>query len=81
MPGEERLKMIFQVAMMERTLFSIPLPANGSIYYNHDLDPGIKTIDLPGGGENGRFCIGPDAHYTWWYKERVSLPIEREPCE
>lgn len=81
MSEEERLKMILQVVEMETKLFSIQLPASGSIYYKHDLAAGTESINLPVPGGAGSFCIGPDAHYTWWHNERSSLPVERKPCE
>jgi aminoglycoside phosphotransferase (APT) family kinase protein len=47
MTEEERLKITFQIARIEGRLFSIPLPASGSIYYSHDLEPSIQRLGLP----------------------------------
>ncbi|KAL9023192.1 MAG: hypothetical protein Q9196_007349, partial [Gyalolechia fulgens] len=76
---QDRIKLVSHVVEMESLLFSIKLPANGSIYYRRDLDSETETIHLPAPDGSSDFCIGPDAHYQWWYQERASLPIERGP--
>lgn len=81
MYDRERLSTINQVVKIEAILFSLKLPANGSIYYKKDLGPQVGSIGLPYHGGNGDFCIGPDVHYKWWYKERSHLPINRQPCK
>ncbi|KAL1978987.1 hypothetical protein VTN96DRAFT_7615 [Rasamsonia emersonii] len=79
MSEKERLKMIVQVVKLEALLFSVQLPASGSIYYKHDLADETRNIDIKVDGPFGKFCIGPDAHYRWWHKERASLSVERGP--
>ncbi|KAI9848391.1 MAG: Phosphotransferase enzyme [Sclerophora amabilis] len=79
MSSKERLKIISKIVEMESLLFSITLPASGSIYYKRDLDPRVENMNIPEMGEGGQFCIGPDAHYRWWYKERALLRIDRGP--
>ncbi|GIJ83906.1 phosphotransferase enzyme [Aspergillus pseudoviridinutans] len=79
MTERQRLKMIFEIVKIEALLFSIQLPGFESIYYEHDLPPCMRRIGVPQAGGNGRFCVGPDAHYMWWQKGRSSLSIERGP--
>ncbi|KAL9003734.1 MAG: hypothetical protein Q9188_003421 [Gyalolechia gomerana] len=79
MTPKDRIKLISQVVKMESLLFSIKLPANGSIYYKRDLNPQTESIDIPVPDGSNSFCIGPDARYRWWYRERANLPIERGP--
>jgi hypothetical protein len=81
MPEEERLRMIVEVVKIEALLFSIKIPAYGSIYYKHDLAAGTRNIDIEVAGATGKFCIGPDAHYKWWHEERSFLSVGRGPCE
>jgi Phosphotransferase enzyme family len=81
MTEEQRLKIVFQIAQIEGRLFSIPLPASGSIYYSHDLDPSIQRLGLPDSEESSRFCIGPATSLRLWYRERSLLSVNRGPCE
>lgn len=77
---EQRLKLIVNVVKMEALMFSRSLPGSGSIYYKQDLIAEIDTIDIPTEETQKGFCIGPDAHYQWWHKERSHSPIGRRPC-
>lgn len=81
MTPKDTRKLVSQVVKMESLLFSIKLPANGSIYYKRDLNPQTESIDIPVPDGSNSFCIGPDARYRWWYRERANLPIERGPCK
>ena len=81
MTEEERLKITFQIARIEGRLFSIPLPASGSIYYSHDLEPSIQKHGLPGCEESSRFCVGPATNLKLWHRERSALSVHRGPCE
>lgn len=75
---QERKSITLDVARLEASLFSISLPASGSIYYKKDLldaDPYIDIADHDG------FCVGPDTALSWWYDRRDSLTIDRGPCE
>lgn len=76
---QERMKIVSQIVQMETLLFSIKLPAYGSIYHKQDLDSKTQSIDIAAKGDIGEFCIGPHAHYRWWYQERANLPIDRGP--
>lgn len=81
MTEAQRLKAVFQIVKLESLLFSIDVPASGSIYYEHDLPHGVNYKEIPLAGGAGKFCIGPDAHYKWWHNKRSSLPIKRGPCK
>ena len=81
MTEEERLKIIFQIAEIEGKLFSIRLPASGSIYYVEDLDSSTERVELPGPNGTGPFCIGPATDLNLWYQERSILNIDRGPCK
>ncbi|KAL8897818.1 MAG: hypothetical protein Q9207_007008 [Kuettlingeria erythrocarpa] len=79
MTPQQTLKIVEQIVEMESLLFSIHLPANGSIYYKRDLPAELETVEIPGTGEFGGFCIGPEVRCRWWYKEREKLPLDRTP--
>ncbi|KAF1997562.1 hypothetical protein P154DRAFT_547352 [Amniculicola lignicola CBS 123094] len=74
---QERFKVLLQIVKLEAKLFTIELPASGSIYYTRDLSPGTPKIDIP--GSDGELCIGPYAALRWWFGERGDLDIDRGP--
>jgi hypothetical protein len=90
---KERMKVVVQVARAESVLFSISLPACGSIYYRHDLGDGTEAVNIvagesadesadeSAGGSAGQLCIGPDVAQKWWYDKRDRLLVPRGPCE
>lgn len=81
MSEEQRVKMIFDIVKREARIFSIPLPASGSIYYAQDLGPPVEKVDLvdPLGLE--QFCIGPSTALSLWYGKRSQLEVARGPCK
>jgi hypothetical protein len=70
-------------------LFSIRLPACGSVYYKHDLESDTEAVNIvagegtseSAGGITGRLCIGPDVAQKWWYDKRGQLSVHRGPFE
>lgn len=76
----QRTNLVFQIAELESKLFSIDLPAYGSIYYSSDLNPASSTIDLPDPQEKKAFCIGPSVAQTLWFGKRSQIVINRGPC-
>ncbi|KAH7346883.1 phosphotransferase enzyme family protein [Rhexocercosporidium sp. MPI-PUGE-AT-0058] len=84
---KERMKVVVQVARVEPVLFSIALPACGSVYYKRDLGIGTETVDIAvgkgagedAGGSAGQLCIGPDVAQKWWYDKRSQLSVPRGP--
>lgn len=77
LPDLERAKLIGRLSKIEQTLFSIPLPASGSIFYKTDLDPSVPAEDIPG----TEFCVGPSVEQRWWYGGRDEIPGPRGPCK
>lgn len=75
---KERKSITSEVARLEEILFSISLPAYGSVYYKRDLAATDQSIDIP--AHHG-LCIGPDVALGWWYDRRDTLSIDRGPCE
>lgn len=84
---KERLKVVVEIAKIEGILFSIPVPASGSVYYKADLPSETIGIDIARGRNDqvdagfGDLCIGPDASQHWWYAERGDLDVPRGPCQ
>ncbi|KAF2258095.1 hypothetical protein CC78DRAFT_587545 [Lojkania enalia] len=74
---QERLKVLLQIVKLEIKLFTIGLPASGSMYYARDLSPSTPKINIP--GSDGELCIGPYAALRWWFGERGDLDIDRGP--
>ncbi len=78
-----------QVARVEAVLFSISLPAYGSIYFKSDLKNGAEAVSIEAGDAKGKddnrtsgqMCIGPDVAQKWWFEKRSSLNIPRGPCK
>ncbi|KAF2813723.1 uncharacterized protein BDZ99DRAFT_409728 [Mytilinidion resinicola] len=77
---KQRAQIIKQVVHLEKRLFSLQLPASGSIYFPDDLTPDerSKAAMLPVQGEK-KFCVGPTAHYSWWHGQRSSMAFNRGP--
>lgn len=83
------MKVVVQVAKVESVLFSISLPACGSVYYKRDLEIGTETVDIAvgkgagedAGGSAGQLCIGPDVAQKWWYDKRSRLLVPLGPCQ
>ena len=82
MSEKERLKMVFEIVKLEAILFSIDLPASGSIYYMDDLHDGLERIEVPRyQNSDGIFCVGPDTSLKMWFGKRSLLPVHRGPCK
>ena len=75
---QEKKKVTLDVAKLEASLFTISLPASGSVYYKKDLLATDRSIDIQG---HDGLCIGPDVALSWWYDRRDSLFIDRGPCK
>ena len=73
----QRLQVLHDIVQLEATLFSIQLPAGGSIYYAQDLDSDIPRISIPEG--DGQFCVGPYTGLRWWFDKRENLKLDRGP--
>lgn len=73
----DRAKLIGRLSQIENLLFSIPLPASGSIFYKKDLEESTPSLEIPG----TEFCIGPSIEQRWWHNRRGQLDIHRGPCK
>lgn len=73
---EERMDVVEKLVDIEKTLFAIRFPANGTLYFIDSLDANVTTVDLPldasHAGAN-KFCIGPSTELLWWYQKRDEL--------
>lgn len=78
---QEIIKLLFQVVKIEATLFSIDLPAYGSIYYLQDLPDSKSGVPIPGADPSKQLCLGPDTALKFWFEERSLLSINRGPCK
>ena len=78
---EHRIKVLSGNAKLEADLFSLDLPANGSVYFEQDLPSGMGRVACQGGSVGKRLCIGPDASLKFWFELRSALDIERGPCD
>lgn len=84
MSVKERLSVMQKIVDLERKLFAIEFPANGSIYFDSSLEEGIDRVEiatLPNVKDAPRFCIGPSTEYLWWYQNRSELGIHGGPCK
>jgi hypothetical protein len=82
--GEKaRMTVVRRLVELEARLFSLKLPASGSIYYSRDLDASSDRVEIDGGSSssNGSFCIGPDTTLALWFGNRLALDVFRGPCE
>ncbi|KAH7372259.1 kinase subdomain-containing protein [Pyrenochaeta sp. MPI-SDFR-AT-0127] len=75
LPDIDRAKLIGRLSQIEQRLFSIPLPASGSIFYKKDLDSSIPAKEIPG----TEFCTGPSVEQRWWHAERGDMNLFRGP--
>jgi hypothetical protein len=73
----QRLQILHDIVKLESKLFSIQLPASGSIYYARDLELDTPRMGIP--EMDGQFCVGPYAGLRWWFGKRENLEIDRGP--
>lgn len=80
---QERMNMMEKIVDVEKKLFQIQLPANGSVYHRSFLESQrniarvpIKSVDA----SEDEFCVGPSTEYLWWYGGRDTLAVNRGPC-
>jgi hypothetical protein len=81
---KERMTVVEKIVNLERLLFGIRFPANGSLFFKDTLDPDVKSVDILKDNnlkDSSKFCIGPFTEYLWWYQKRHELATNRRPCE
>ena len=78
-----RTTIVRRLVALEAILFSLRLPASGSIYYSRDLDASSDKVEINAGSSssNGPFCVGPDTTLALWFGNRLSLDVYRGPCK
>ncbi|KAF2850103.1 hypothetical protein T440DRAFT_555370 [Plenodomus tracheiphilus IPT5] len=74
---QQRLQVLHDIVELESKLFSIQLPASGSIYYAQDLEASTPMVRIP--GMNEKFCVGPYTGLRWWYGKRGNPELDRGP--
>ncbi|KAK2879399.1 hypothetical protein FQN49_000917 [Arthroderma sp. PD_2] len=79
--AKERAKTVASLVGLESRLFTLHLPAAGSIYYSNDLPDQTCRIPFPSqfSTDDSRFCIGPDTSLGSWYGKRAQLSVDRGP--
>jgi len=83
MTVQERMTIVKNIVDVERKLFQIRLPANGSLYHKSFLgsQEGIHKVPLANAcTDTDEFCIGPSSEYLWWHRQRDKLVVNRGPC-
>ena len=78
---KERYKVVEQIVQLERKLFSLQIPASGSIYFPNDLTEEERSLSAPFQSHGHEYCIGPLTHYSWWHRGRSSIECDRGPCK
>lgn len=84
MTFKERIAVVEKIVDVERILFGVQFPANGSLYFKDFLGPDEKSVDIPDGAgvtSRAKFCVGPSTEYLWWYQNRHTLAINHGPCK
>jgi aminoglycoside phosphotransferase (APT) family kinase protein len=76
---EERLKLLVEYTKLEAKLFSIDIPAYGSIYYQKDLQPDTERIPITDVGT--QFCVGPAVAWDVWDFRRLRPCSGQKPGE
>jgi Phosphotransferase enzyme family len=81
MEVEQRMNIVGKIVELEKSLFELQLPANGSIYYKDNPDIGMKTVDIVSDIAPNTFCVGPSTEYLWWCQRRDGLAVNHGPCK
>lgn len=77
---KDRIKVLPGIVKHEAKLFTLDLPASGSVFVEEDVPPGIGKVPCQGGSLGKQLCIGPGASLRFWFETRSALDIERGPC-
>jgi hypothetical protein len=77
---------VTEIVDIEKTLFSFPFNAIGSLYFKKDIPSHLQAdLYVPGtadpDGDCNTFCIGPIADYMFWYGQRADLQVDHGPCK
>jgi hypothetical protein len=78
---KDRIEALSGIVKHEAKLFSLDLPAFGSVYFEDDLPSGLGKVPCQGGSSGKQLCIGPDASLKFWFETRSALDVERGPSK
>ena len=83
MNEDDRLKFVKNLVDLETRIFSISLPASGSLYFHRDLPSAAQGLAVYQGDSKqpDSLCIGPSTSLDLWYGRRAGLDVERGPCK
>lgn len=78
---QARRTIVTKLVHLESRLFGLRFPASGSLYYCDDLPDQGNQIVVPSPVSTRSLCVGPNTTFGLWYRRRLSLSVERGPCE
>jgi hypothetical protein len=83
MNEHDRQQFVKNLVKLESRLFSLRLPASGSLYFLRDLDMASNklAVDSASLSSSGSFYMGPSTSLPLWYGKRNGLEVDRGPCE
>ena len=79
---QARITVVTRLVELESRLFTLPFPANGSLYYTKDLDMRTEKFAISTSNTSGEncLCVGPDTRLSLWHGKRSKLDVNRGPC-
>lgn len=82
MTQSDRIKVVDQIAEMEKQLDGLEFPAYGSLFLREDVPGGLKSYPLPPKLDpEGLFCVGPDCSRIWRNEDLSKVKVDTGPCE
>ena len=83
MNAEDRLSLVKSLVEVEAQLFSLRLPASGSLYFLRDLPTIHRKVALDPHDANRpeSLYVGPSISLDLWYGRRAGLDVDRGPCK
>lgn len=80
--GPSMTSLMHEVVDIESILMEPPFPVFGSLYFDEDLDVGIRRARLNPVGTtfSRRYSVGPSVDRRFWRDGRYKLDINRGPC-
>lgn len=83
MGEHDRLRFVRSLVDLEARMFSLSLPASGSLYFLRDLPAMIPKFAVHPGDVDRQdsLYIGPSTSLDLWYGKRSELDVERGPCK
>jgi hypothetical protein len=83
MDVDQRGKVINEIVSIEGKLVDSGCPGLGSLYFQEDLDPKVKSfgLQLKGFSSDRQYVLGPSVQRRFWRGRRAHMNIDRGPCE